>query len=541
MAPNTVVVHVKQAAVWDYRALKPHSTRLESLLRDGFCCTGILFPRGFILTPAAPAAPFITPFHLTTVELSKRIEVSALVASANSQQNENTESLDGDGKKLLHWISCRLVGVFRNDEFHELMKEYFPLSAESQCASHKQASDVDRDLQDLQLNSGVCLADFLVLQMEHCAVTIAHTPLVQAGSVCKGDHVFVYGCPFGWTLPEVFHSSVSSGIVSNMLGVHSQLLITDARCVDGTEGSAMTVTVNGQEYLAGVVISWISGRSDECTSSLALVCSIDSIRKSLSMSEPELAALLFGGGKVHAAIPQGTKMRQDFGTVVLVMAGCSSGSGVVIDPCMKLVLTCGHVIQQPNTIVRVALPSEGQDITQRYCSANVVWMSTVPDIALLKLNTTAQLQSLCLDDDDPVDLKNAKVCLIGHAKLSHQYTGLTVTHGIISNVVSDRAQPVMLQMSAIVSEGASGGAVILAGNNKLVGIAACNVSDETGKKRHCDISLAIPISWIRPVVQAYRRQVKFRDGKEFELSTETARLLWQLKSSLSCPNLVSKL
>ena len=54
-----------------------------------------------------------------------------------------------------------------------------------------------------------------------------------------GASVFVVSTPFGNLSPEVFMNSVSSGIVSNLAGEKEMLILTDARCIPGSEGGAI--------------------------------------------------------------------------------------------------------------------------------------------------------------------------------------------------------------------------------------------------------------------------------------------------------------
>ncbi|XP_062511330.1 peroxisomal leader peptide-processing protease-like [Corticium candelabrum] len=531
MPPQTVSVRARQRANWD--ASTCLSSQLRSVLSDGFCCSGVLIARGFLLSPAF----LVAPFYSSADALNREVEVSALVVGPHQKKNGET-SIEGKGEKMFQWVACTVVRLFRNEGFYQLMQKYFPESEFNHFSSYKIESGVDEELRDLQLGSGISFSDFLILQLEQWPFSASFDPLICAGSVSKADRVYVYGCPFGWTLPEVFHGSVSSGIVSNMLGPRHEMLITDARCVDGIEGGAVTVSVDNEECLVGVVVTRIMGKSDACASSLALVCSIDSIRKSLDASEPQLASILFDSLKTRADVFRANKAVD---SVVRIIAGCNAGSGVIIDSDLNLVLTCGHVVQCSTTCVHVQFPCEQTDGAHSICSADVVWISDVPDIAVLKLNTSARLRSLTLYAGDPYALTQSSIYLIGHIKLSHRDTGLTMTHGIVSNVVCDGTQPVMLHTSAVIDEGASGGAVIIGNTNELVGIAACNVSDETGHMRYRDISLAIPVTWIRSVIQKIKRKGQLSDARQYLLSSETAKLLWQLQSKRDHQTLKSKL
>jgi len=59
-----------------------------------------------------------------------------------------------------------------------------------------------------------------------------------------GQTVFAVATPFGNLSPAVFLNSVSKGIVSNIVGAESELILTDARCIPGTEGGALYTDLN---------------------------------------------------------------------------------------------------------------------------------------------------------------------------------------------------------------------------------------------------------------------------------------------------------
>ena len=54
-----------------------------------------------------------------------------------------------------------------------------------------------------------------------------------------GDPVEICATPFGGLNPDVFMNSRSRGIISNVAGPRNVLLLTDARCVPGSEGGGL--------------------------------------------------------------------------------------------------------------------------------------------------------------------------------------------------------------------------------------------------------------------------------------------------------------
>lgn len=49
--------------------------------------------------------------------------------------------------------------------------------------------------------------------------------------------MFVESSPFGSLSPDVFLNSLSYGIISNVCGSNGDVLLTDARCIMGSEGA----------------------------------------------------------------------------------------------------------------------------------------------------------------------------------------------------------------------------------------------------------------------------------------------------------------
>ncbi|PKK32331.1 peroxisomal leader peptide-processing protease-like [Columba livia] len=62
------------------------------------------------------------------------------------------------------------------------------------------------------------------------------TARASAGCLRKGQALRACGSPFGALCPDLFLNTLSKGVVSNMAGEENALLLTDARCLPGTEG-----------------------------------------------------------------------------------------------------------------------------------------------------------------------------------------------------------------------------------------------------------------------------------------------------------------
>ena len=68
-----------------------------------------------------------------------------------------------------------------------------------------------------------------------------------------GDNVEIVGTPFGGLNPDIFLNSCSKGIISNVAGKNKVLILTDTRCVPGSEGGALYYC-HGNKRLVLVVL-----------------------------------------------------------------------------------------------------------------------------------------------------------------------------------------------------------------------------------------------------------------------------------------------
>ena len=59
----------------------------------------------------------------------------------------------------------------------------------------------------------------------------------------RGDTVEIISTPFGDNHPLIFFNSLTKGIISNICGHKNQILLTDARCLTGSEGGAVISTL----------------------------------------------------------------------------------------------------------------------------------------------------------------------------------------------------------------------------------------------------------------------------------------------------------
>ena len=100
-------------------------------------------------------------------------------------------------------------------------------------------------------------------------------------AIAVGDAVYVVGTPFGSLSPTVFLNSVSKGVLSNIAGACHELLLTDARCMPGTEGGAVYTQCWQHDSLpVGIVVAPLCWKANEWIG-LSLACRLSSVLNSL--------------------------------------------------------------------------------------------------------------------------------------------------------------------------------------------------------------------------------------------------------------------
>uniref|UniRef100_A0A2K6EKZ3 Peroxisomal leader peptide-processing protease n=1 Tax=Propithecus coquereli TaxID=379532 RepID=A0A2K6EKZ3_PROCO len=184
---------------------------------------------------------------------------------------------------------------------------------------------------------------------------VAVAPL---GAVPKGAPLLACGSPFGAFCPDIFLNTLSRGVLSNAAG---PLLLTDARCLPGTEGGGV-FTARPAGALVALVAAPLCWKAREWVG-LTLLCAAAPL---LRAARSALGRLQTGAAALAALLPPevgapwGLPLRDPgplwAAAAVLVECGTVWGSGVAMAP--RLVVTCRHVAPREATrvLVRSATP-----------------------------------------------------------------------------------------------------------------------------------------------------------------------------------------
>lgn len=189
-----------------------------------------------------------------------------------------------------------------------------------------------------------------------------------AALVRKGEALLACGSPFGALCPDLFLNCLSRGVVSNAAGQGNALLLTDARCLPGTEGGGVFALNGPGARLVAIIVAplcWKAGEWVGLTLLCAADCVLRSLRAALAEQRPALEAWLPPlppcARPPEAAPATVPPVRHMLAAVVLVECGLAWGSGVLLGP--RLVLTCRHVVSGAS-VGQVRIQRLGPDFEQ---------------------------------------------------------------------------------------------------------------------------------------------------------------------------------
>ncbi|XP_068111603.1 peroxisomal leader peptide-processing protease-like [Hyperolius riggenbachi] len=380
---------------------------------------------------------------------------------------------------------------------------------------------------------------FAVLKLQSVIGMNIKMDIMQSSRLVKGSTVFACGSPFGSFYPDIFLNTISKGVLSNMAGDGNVVLLTDARCLPGSEGGGIYLFESGTLYLIGITVAPLCWKTNEWVG-LTLACSISHIIESIIKASykgnnitGQLAALEMGNSLVNKPIRSTEPMGNLLATTVLVDSGQSWGSGVLLNS--KLVLTCRHVVRHSSKVsvktlsermtrglhynYKRWLPIKGQVVfsTQEsspYDIAVVELEEHIPDVLEPVLSS-----GYCAGDD---------VCIVGYGALGDR-CGPSVTSGVLSAVISVDDIPVMLQTSCAVYGGSSGGPLYALPSGELLGIVASNTRDNSTGATYPHLNFSIPVTVLQAAVDRYKQFGDLRSFGELNKAKLAVRDAWRLQ------------
>ncbi|XP_009564920.2 peroxisomal leader peptide-processing protease [Cuculus canorus] len=357
------------------------------------------------------------------------------------------------------------------------------------------------------------------------------TARASASCLRKGEGLLACGSPFGTLCPDLFLNTLSKGVVSNLAGEENALILTDARCLPGTEGGGAFLPSPTGPCLVAVIAASFCWKGAEWVG-LTLLCSLAAILRS-STSVLDTAGVAVPPMPVAAVVRAGGGQDR-LGWAALVECGSAWGSGVLLGP--QLLLTCRHVVETGVPLRVTLAPSPGRAAT--VLGGRVVFAteeSSPFDVAVVELEERVPgFAPLRLAD---TFLPGEEVSVVGFGALG-QACGPSVTAGVLSAVVVVAKIPVMLQTTCAVHGGSSGGPLISSQSGRLLGIVASNTRDASAGATYPHLNFCIPITILNPLIVCYQHTGKPEAFAGLNRASEGVRAAWRLQRQ---PRLPSKL
>ncbi|KAM6915835.1 peroxisomal leader peptide-processing protease [Xenentodon cancila] len=358
------------------------------------------------------------------------------------------------------------------------------------------------------------------------------TPWQSGASLQKGCSVVACGSPFGSLCLDLFISTLSRGIVSNLAGEDNAVILTDARCLPGTEGGGLFV-VDGAERLRliGLIVSPFGWKANEWIG-LSLVCSFHLIFRNVMRctSVKDLLCDVWlhpGAQDLHMTTTSTEPKAAKYPTVCFVNSGQVWGSGVFVNT--KLVVTCRHVV---NGNSAVTVKSHHRDRVHDIVG-DVLFStkdSSPYDLALVQLRSPAP---------ETVAPRMAQSFKAGEAVVVVGYGGLgrtcgpSLTCGVLSKAISWNNQPVMLQTTCAVQAGTSGGAVVQKHTGELLGIVSSNTRDLAARVTYPHLNFSIPVTVFQRLLQTFHQTKDVNVFKVLNTTEKEVAQVWRLQGTQS--------
>ncbi|XP_062958865.1 peroxisomal leader peptide-processing protease [Cynocephalus volans] len=348
-------------------------------------------------------------------------------------------------------------------------------------------------------------------------------------AVPKGAQLLACGSPFGAFCPDIFLNTLSRGVLSNAAG---PLLLTDARCLPGTEGGGV-FAARPAGALVALVAAPLCWKAREWVG-LTLLCAAAPLLRvaraaigRLGSDAAALASLL----PPEVGAPRGLLLRDSgppwAAAAVLVECGTVWGSGVAVAP--RLVVTCRHVAprEAARVLVRSAIPKN----VVTWGHVVFATQETSPyDIAVVSLEEDLDGAPL------PVPAEHfhegEAVSVVGFGVFG-QACGPSVTSGILSAVVQVDDTPVMLQTTCAVNGGSSGGPLFSTRSGDLLGIVTSNTRDNNTGATYPHLNFSVPITVLQPALEQYSQTGDLGGLRELDRASVPVRVVWRLQRPLT--------
>ena len=358
-----------------------------------------------------------------------------------------------------------------------------------------------------------------------------------------GTRVHAAGSPFGTVSPMHFAHGVVSGAISAAYGEAESVLLVDARALPGMEGAPLC---DESGALLGMLVPPL--RLRDGSAEIPLAARSGSLRNALAaVLAPLEAEEKHDDGDGDGVLASGVELRRVSAPVVkaasaaVVLCQSASGgwaSGVSVGP--GIVLTVSHLFPPAAPDASGELPTAAVRYGDgTWARARAMYVAGYPfnggredaddslpplDVAVLVLEDTPPPPARttlapCTEHVGP----GTPVAVVGHPLFGPSVQlAPTVSMGVITRTIpmDDDDSAAMLQTSAAVHAGSSGGAVVDA-QGRLVALMTSNATHTRGGTLP-HLNFAIPVASL--LLPAWRAAVAHRKGDVRQRTAQLAQL-----------------
>ncbi|KAI4365140.1 hypothetical protein MLD38_021155 [Melastoma candidum] len=412
--------------------------------------------------------------------------------------------------------------------------------------------------------------------------------LGTSSSIKRGDFLLAVGSPFGILSPIHFVNSISTGFISNFYPPNSSrksLLMADIRCLPGSEGGPV---LDGNANLVGIMTRPLSQKTNGAE--VQLLIPWDAISSACKYSNTTLKESGDRARKtcdidrvVNSPLgPSQLNLEKAVAAVCLITVNDAVWASGVLLNAQGLILTNAHLLEpwrfgkgnlsgkesskdfkspfflsnlvdwQKNMETPVN-PGIGyrshRNIQVRldhlepqvWCEAKVVYISKGPlDVALLQLVHVPDELIPIEPECSPPPL-GSKVYVIGHGLFGPK-SGLfpSVSTGVVAKVVKTEytsslsieggASPAMIETTAAVHPGASGGLVVNL-DGHMIGLVTSNARHGGGTVIP-HLNFNIPCAALAPIFRFSQEMEKFEHLQDLDRPNQDLSSIWALMPPL---------
>lgn len=222
---------------------------------------------------------------------------SSELESYNKSYSKNQSKIHGSGRYLLPQtesdsfmsVDADIDRVFLQHGIQECMASLMPASQGWKMLEEDQSS-IPPNHEKLIMSTFVLLTlsenekfSWISEEGDNTVIKTVLEILSHSISISKGSFIYIESSPFGSASPNIFLNSLSHGIICNSSPESGEILLTDARCITGSEGAPVFAVVNGERRPCALVMSPFCWRGGEWLG-LTLLASLGPVLQTLLQS-----------------------------------------------------------------------------------------------------------------------------------------------------------------------------------------------------------------------------------------------------------------